>query len=155
VYDASTRRLALSALGGGEALSSVSKRLGISRSTLRSWRDQPVPDHDPTACPRCSGLPLPQPEYAQLLGLYLGDGCLSEHKKAVYALRIACDDGYSDVIAETAAIVRAVYPGRSVHRVRAPGCTHLVSYWKHWPCLFPQHGPGRKHLRSIVLEEWQ
>jgi hypothetical protein len=27
--------------------------------------------------------------------------------------------------------------------------------WKHWPCLFPQHGPGRKHERSIVLANWQ
>ena len=26
---------------------------------------------------------------------------------------------------------------------------------KHWPCLFPQHGPGRKHLRPISLEPWQ
>ncbi len=28
-------------------------------------------------------------------------------------------------------------------------------YSKHWPCLFPQHGPGRKHLRPIRLVEWQ
>ena len=28
-------------------------------------------------------------------------------------------------------------------------------YWQHWPCLFPQHGPGRKHLRPIRLEPWQ
>ena len=27
--------------------------------------------------------------------------------------------------------------------------------WKHWPCLFPQHGPGRKHERPIALEPWQ
>ena len=27
--------------------------------------------------------------------------------------------------------------------------------WKQWPCLFPQHGPGRKHQRPIVLEDWQ
>jgi hypothetical protein len=27
--------------------------------------------------------------------------------------------------------------------------------WKHWPCLFPQHGPGRKHERKLVLEGWQ
>ena len=27
--------------------------------------------------------------------------------------------------------------------------------WQHWPCLFPQHGPGRKHHRSIVLDDWQ
>ncbi len=28
-------------------------------------------------------------------------------------------------------------------------------YWNHWPCLFPQHGIGKKHERSIVLATWQ
>ncbi len=28
-------------------------------------------------------------------------------------------------------------------------------YSKHWPCLFPQHGPGKKHDRRIALEPWQ
>jgi hypothetical protein len=27
--------------------------------------------------------------------------------------------------------------------------------WVHWLCLFPQHGPGRKHERPIELETWQ
>jgi hypothetical protein len=27
--------------------------------------------------------------------------------------------------------------------------------WQHWPCLFPQHGPGRKHDRPIELVSWQ
>jgi hypothetical protein len=31
----------------------------------------------------------------------------------------------------------------------------VSSYWKHWVCLMPQHGPGRKHTRPIVLAEWQ
>ena len=31
----------------------------------------------------------------------------------------------------------------------------VQSYWTHWPCLFPQHGPGRKHERPIVLADWQ
>ncbi len=31
----------------------------------------------------------------------------------------------------------------------------VTSFSRHWPCLFPQHGPGRKHTRSIVLEPWQ
>ena len=35
------------------------------------------------------------------------------------------------------------------------GCLNTTVGWKHWPCLFPQHGPGRKHERSIVLEPWQ
>lgn len=42
-----------------------------------------------------------------------------------------------------------------MNHVRAPGVTVVQSSWKHWPCLFPQHGPGRKHERPILLEEWQ
>jgi hypothetical protein len=30
-----------------------------------------------------------------------------------------------------------------------------MSYSKHWPCLFPQHGPGLKHNRKIELADWQ
>lgn len=26
---------------------------------------------------------------------------------------------------------------------------------QHWPCIFPPHGPGRKHHRKIALEPWQ
>ena len=37
----------------------------------------------------------------------------------------------------------------------APGCVNVQSNWQHWPCLIPQHGPGRKHERPIVLEDWQ
>ena len=31
----------------------------------------------------------------------------------------------------------------------------LSVYSKSLPCLFPQHGPGRKHERRIILDEWQ
>ena len=39
--------------------------------------------------------------------------------------------------------------------MRAPGVVVVQSNWKHWPCLLPQHGPGRKHERPIRLEDWQ
>ncbi|WP_231921506.1 hypothetical protein [Micromonospora auratinigra] len=42
-----------------------------------------------------------------------------------------------------------------MQRVRKQGCVGVQSYGKHWPCLFPQHGPGRKHERRIVLADWQ
>jgi hypothetical protein len=42
-----------------------------------------------------------------------------------------------------------------VSRSRKQGCTEVASYSKHWPCLFPQHGPGRKHERRIELTPWQ
>lgn len=44
---------------------------------------------------------------------------------------------------------RAATLRRSCH------CTEVSLYSKHWPCLFPQHGPGKKHLRPIRLELWQ
>ncbi|MCW2982618.1 MAG: transcriptional regulator [Conexibacter sp.] len=28
-------------------------------------------------------------------------------------------------------------------------------YSRAWPCLLPQHGPGVKHERPIVLTDWQ
>jgi hypothetical protein len=31
----------------------------------------------------------------------------------------------------------------------------VQNYWNHWPCLFPQHGRGRKHERSLTLADWQ
>ncbi|MDQ3979144.1 MAG: hypothetical protein M3314_06280 [Actinomycetota bacterium] len=42
-----------------------------------------------------------------------------------------------------------------VNTVPKLGCIEVASYSKHWPCLFPQHGAGPKHLRSIALEPWQ
>lgn len=158
MYDDRIRSEARSAMTSGESLSSISRRLGISRAALRDWRDRPARNvPEPTDCPRCdpSAARLPGPAYAQLLGLYLGDGCLSLHRKGVYSLRIVCDDKYPRLIDEAAAAISAVYPARRTYRVQAPGCTHVQSYWKHWSCLFPQHGIGRKHERPIFLEHWQ
>jgi hypothetical protein len=42
-----------------------------------------------------------------------------------------------------------------VGRTAKIGCTEVASYSKHWICLFPQHGPGRKHERKIELTAWQ
>lgn len=51
--------------------------------------------------------------------------------------------------------MRAVCPGSKVMMVRKQGCQEVLSYSKHWPCLFPQHGVGMKHTRKIELADWQ
>src|SRR5207302_2612939 len=40
-------------------------------------------------------------------------------------------------------------------QLRPQNCVEVSSYWKCWPCLFPQHGPGKKHTRRIELVDWQ
>jgi hypothetical protein len=89
-----------------------------------------------------------------LLGLYLGDGCLSEARRGVYKLRIICSDAYPDLMDECELSMLEMLPNK-VGRVHRQGCTEIYSHSKHWICLFPQHGRGRKHERSIVLDYWQ
>ncbi|WP_200941916.1 hypothetical protein [Angustibacter sp. Root456] len=156
MYPPATRAAALALLRRGSSLNATSVALGVSRATLRGWVRN-AGAYSPrvaarATCPR--DRELDAGAYAHLLGLYLGDGCLSEHRKSVFALRIACDETYATLLDECVESMRAVMPN-SVSRNPAPGCVHVTSYSKHWPCLFPQHGPGRKHERPIVLEPWQ
>ncbi|MFI7634594.1 hypothetical protein [Nonomuraea sp. NPDC049400] len=128
-------------------------------NTIRRWQD--LPDtHSPItrSCPRCSPIPLsptPADSYAHLLGLYLGDGHIVHCPKGVYLLTIYCDDNWPGLIEEVAATMAQVMPASAVSRRRRNGCTEMKSLSKHWPHLFPQHGPGKKHERPIVLEPWQ
>jgi hypothetical protein len=92
--------------------------------------------------------------YVYLLALYLGDGCISRAPKNVWKLRIFQDARYPGLIEECAKAIESVC-GRSPGRMPGSGCVELYSHWKHWTCLLPQHGPGRKHERPIVLREWQ
>ncbi len=68
---------------------------------------------------------------------------------------MACDLKYPTIVEDVSASIRGVRATGNVYRVLAPGCVVVQSNWQHWPCLFPQHGPGRKHERPIILEEWQ
>ncbi|MFF7649828.1 transcriptional regulator [Streptomyces sp. NPDC007983] len=158
MYDLETRQRALALVAQGRSLNSVSKQTGISRYALRAWRIQLEPTSRTTACPRCAPAPRPPEDiaaYAYLLGLYLGDGCVSHLRKGVYFLRIACADAWPGLIDACESAMRAVRPDNSVCRVQRQGCVMVTGYSKHWPCLFPQHGPGKKHQRPIVLEAWQ
>ncbi len=153
MYQNRVRQDALERLARGHTLSRVSRDLGVSRAALREWRTRPSHSLQPE-CPRCGDAALAPDSYAALLGYYLGDGCLSEARRYV-ALRISCDAAWPGVVEDVAAAVSTVHPTRPVFRVPAPGCVIVQSNWQHWPCLFPQHGPGRKHERPIALEDWQ
>lgn len=95
--------------------------------------------------------------YAYLLGLYLGDGMISAHRRGVYRLRIFLDRIYPVLIDECCTAMELVMPSNKVGIVRCKDARMNVvySFSKHWPHLFPQHGPGAKHKREIALETWQ
>jgi hypothetical protein len=41
------------------------------------------------------------------------------------------------------------------YRLRHNHCTRVVAASRRWPEVFPQHAPGYKHERPIVLEPWR
>jgi hypothetical protein len=142
----------------------VSRRTGIARTTIRDWRKpryQARPNRPPIhPCPRCwqaaREMSFSPADYAELLGLYLGDGYVVRMPRT-YRLRIFLDSRYPVVIADAKALLERCFPNNATGTVRAHDgrMTVLSVYSGHMPCLFPQHGPGVKHERSIHLEGWQ
>jgi hypothetical protein len=100
---------------------------------------------------------LPSASYAYLLGMYLGDGSIDRMPRT-WRLRIALDTAWPEIIQECAEAIGAVFPANRVLTYR-PDPKHraavIVVYSNQLVCLFPQHGPGMKHLRPIELVPWQ
>lgn len=147
--------------GEGLSTSEVARRLGVPRGTVKGWLAGHVPrgfHRDGVGCARCGGshaLEALPPAYVYLLGMYLGDGCLSAHRRGVFKLRVSLDNRYPGIAAEVEEAIHAVMPRNRVGRVWQSGWHELWAYSKSWACLFPQHGPGRKHERVIALTAWQ
>ncbi|MCR1781573.1 transcriptional regulator [Nocardioides carbamazepini] len=135
---------------------------GVAVKTIRRWRRLYQrrglvrgQEHTSVPCPRCTDAVLDQEAYAELLGWYLGDGHISRGRGAVWNLHVYNDVKYVANNDRLIELMRRVKPGGRPHTRMAPGCVITTVSWRHWPCLFPQHGPGRKHERPIVLEDWQ
>jgi hypothetical protein len=97
-----------------------------------------------------------EPDYAELLGLYLGDGHIVRTGRSD-RLRLFLDTRYGVIVRDARELLERCFPEHRVGQFRTgKGTTTILSlYCTHLACLFPQHGPGRKHRRSIVLEGWQ
>lgn len=86
----------------------ISRRTGLPVATVRDWLAGKLPRHSVETsdvgsvdCERCGGeehyfesLPL---SYPYLLGMYLGDGCISPGPRSVFRLRIFLDLRYPGV----------------------------------------------------------
>jgi hypothetical protein len=136
----------------------ISRRTGVSRAAIRDWRLRgraAVEQRSSIDHSTCVAAATRHPAaYAYLLGQYLGDGCISPMARGVHRLRVTCCHAYPELMSECALAMRIVCPNK-VGSLPRQGCNELYSDWKHWPCAFPQAGPGPKHLRSIRLASWQ
>lgn len=134
----------------------IARATGVPRATVRDWRRGRVPSTGRAAAPVSLRAPEPEP-YAYLLGLYLGDGHLSVNRRGVYRLRVTLDTAYPGIVLACANAIDALMPHQraAIHLRPRQECVDVSHYSKRWPLLFPQHGPGLKHLRPIALVDWQ
>jgi hypothetical protein len=162
MHPTAIRHEALALIATGLNDCEVARRLGLPRSTVRDWRRPSyVPKNDAGTCPRCwrasrRRIVFTDEDYAELLGLYLGDGHIVRTGRSD-RFRLFLDTRYSQIISDARSLLRRCFPEGGVGISRsAKGTTTIISlYCTHLACLFPQHGAGRKHNRRIVLEEWQ
>ncbi|MET9608960.1 helix-turn-helix domain-containing protein [Streptomyces sp. NPDC006512] len=153
------REEAVALLRRGIPNRTVAEQFGIPRGTVAWWRheDRRVRGETyspPTDCPPCTGRDVHPSAYAYLLGLYLGDGHIISKPKQ-HHLSIFCDASWSGLVDAAEEAMRLVMPLPRVSRRARKGCIEVKSHTHHWTCLFPQHGPGKKHERRIILDGWQ
>ncbi|WP_274557196.1 helix-turn-helix domain-containing protein [Streptomyces spiramyceticus] len=158
-HNPSIREEALALMRRGVSNRAVAERLNVPRGTVGWWRHQDrrrrgEQFEHPTDCPRCTARPFDHEAYSYLLGLYLGDGHIIS-KPRQHHLSIFCADTWPGLLSEAESAMRKVMPMPSVQQRQKQGCVEVKSFTKHWTCMFPQHGPGKKHERAIILEAWQ
>jgi hypothetical protein len=150
----------------------ITKLTGLPSSTIRDWRRRPpksltgeIRYRDIVDCENCIETLTSVKEriiedetlhstYSYLLGLYLGDGCISTHPRT-YRLRIALDKKYDKLNEYAKKALEKIFIKNSVCVVYAEGCINLSVYYRGLPNVFPHTGKGKKHDRRIVLEQWQ
>jgi hypothetical protein len=123
----------------------VAQITGVSIGAVQKWRTgqrrTPEKERRHANCPRCDGAPLDERAYAYLLGLYLGDGYITRHRRGVFALSIFCGDVWPGLITAAKSAMQDVMPTSAVFGVQRIGMTEVKSY--------------SKHSRKIELAGWQ
>ena len=155
-YDMTKYRAVMDLLGTGLSDYKIAAQTGVKRGTVRNWR---CATHTPQTVERqelaATWFVRDGEAYCYLLGAYLGDGTVCI-QKATW-LQIVNDRRYPGINSEILAAMATTFPGRSprIHP-SARGESNVLCI-THPAVLqaFPQHGAGRKHLRPIVLADWQ
>jgi hypothetical protein len=131
--------------------------VGVPRATVQKWRNRPASRLRRSERDFLNWRPADARAYAHVLGLYLGDGCMTNRPRKTPFMVVTLDAAYPALVDEAEAALDAALNPRSVRRYERGGGTYFVlqvaGAWL--PAAFPQHGSGPKHHRKIELVDWQ
>src|SRR5882672_3704447 len=114
----------------------AARRLGVPLPTIRDWYAGKLPRAyrliaNGTICPSCEQdehrVDELGPAYVHLLGLYLGGGSISKHRRGVFRLRVFLDKKYPQIVEECVASMQATVPDNRVHVLLTPSNCYSVS----------------------------
>ncbi len=113
-----TRDEALHLVAAGLNDCEIARRLDVPRTTIRDWR-RPRYSAKLALCPLCGGrsrpIVLEAEPYAELLGLYLGDGHITDLARS-QRLRVFLDAKYPAIIDDSEGLIRTLLPANRVGR---------------------------------------
>jgi hypothetical protein len=94
--------------------------------------------------------------YSYILGMYLGDGYIS-NTKGKFRIRITLDSKYPELNEYVRKSLNVIFPENkaSIYKRRNQNCVDVSLWSRNLPAFFPQHGKGKKHNRKIELSTWQ
>jgi hypothetical protein len=146
----------LAMLRTGLSVREVARRTRIPRNTIGYWHRNPVPKRVRPRVSDAAWRPVPAAVYCYLLGMYLGDGHIVARGDSAL-IRLTLDERYPAIVREATAALLRVFPGGNVGRYDYGRANRVILQLSHPAVIpaFPQHGPGRKHLRRIGLHPWQ
>jgi Homeodomain-like domain len=133
----------------------IAATVGIPRATVQRWRHR---DRAPGVRAAGTEWQVADPStYCYLLGCYLGDGHVTHKPPNSWTLKVACDRRYPGIIAGIVHAMAITFSPATPRRNPTSTAASDVLSVSHVGVgnAFPQHGPGRKHLRPIVLTDWQ
>jgi hypothetical protein len=155
-YSVSTYEAVRSLIDKGLSDSNIARTTDVGKGTVRRWRTAATP---PLTVVRSrvvdSWSVRDARAYCYLLGAYLGDGTVCV-QRGVW-IQIVNDRRYPGISGEIRKAMETTFPGRASRSHPSTTGESDVLCMSHPAVLraFPQHGPGRKHRRPIVLADWQ
>lgn len=139
--------------------SQIAKEIGVPRTTIISWFKRIEKNGNVYKKQEINFLDIEKNiggSYSYILGMYLGDGHISKCLRT-YRFRIFQDSTYKDIIDNCVFHLKKIFPNNiiSIFRWHCDNCKVIILYNNNLAEIFPQHGPGKKHLRKIELLDWQ
>lgn len=165
MHDNLKQKEAIKLYNEGLNLSKISKKLGISRSTIRYWTSGKIKSNifklknfNPQEYIIENKI---QSVYSYILGLYLGDGYINKQGRT-YKIRIFLDGKYKNLNDFVRRELSLLFPKNKIGTLKTKKLNStdtsmeiIYCHNNYIPDLFPQHGPKKKHERTILLEDWQ